>query len=342
VLAAALVVGAATVGAAPRDPAERTAAIGYLLAQDAGAARGVKPQSSSTWQGGTFTASTGESVRVYVSSSYPDGATTGQRWADFLASLLHGTELSTINAYVVTPDEMGVYCGPHALGCYRGSVLYFMNETVSGVTAEEVARHEYGHHVAASRLNPPWLAIDTGPKNWASAMNICLRTQLRTAFPGSEDVNYTLNPGEAFAETYRVVNELRDGATSISWPLVDSSFYPSQAALDAAAKDVSAPWAAPLTQNVRARFKGGRKTWRTPVPTPLDGSLRVALKLPRGAILDLDVLSADGKSVLAKGLWAAQAEKRISTTVCGQRSIVVRVTRRGGTPGPFTLQVTHD
>jgi hypothetical protein len=302
----------------------------------------VKPAGSSAWQGGTFTASTGESVRVYVSSSYPDGAATGQRWADFLASLLHGTELSTINAYVVTPDEMDDYCGPHALGCYRGSTLYFMNETVSGVTAEEVARHEYGHHVAASRLNPPWLAIDTGPKNWASAMNICLRTQQRTAFPGNEDVNYTLNPGEAFAETYRVVNELRAGAASISWPLVDSSFYPSQAALDAAAKDVSAPWAAAATQRIRAGFRGRRKTWRMTVSTPLDGSLRVSLKLTRGALLDLDVLGADGKSVIATGLWAGSAEKRISTMVCGQRSIVVRVTRTGGAPGPFTLRITHD
>jgi hypothetical protein len=279
---------------------------------------------------------------VYVSQSYPDGTATGQRWADFFASLLHGTELSTVSIYVVTPGEMAYYCGSHALGCYRGDTLYFMNETVDGVTAEEVARHEFGHHVAGSRLNPPWLAIDTGPKNWSSALNVCLRTQQRTAFPGNEDANYTLNPGEAFAETYRVVNELRAGATSFSWSLIDSSFYPNQAALDAAAKDVSAPWTAPATQAVRARFRGGRKTWRTTVSTPLDGGLGISLKLRRGAVLDLDVLSADGKTVLAKGLWASGTEKRVSTTVCGQRSVVVRVTRRVPAPGPFTLRVTHD
>jgi hypothetical protein len=337
-----LVASAAAAGAAPRSLGDRAAAVGYLLTRDAGAARDVKPQRSSAWQGGAFTASTGESVRVYVSPSYPDGGATGQRWADFFASLLHGPELSVVNAYVVTPAEMSTFCGSHALGCYGGNTLYFMNETVDGVTADEVARHEYGHHVAANRPNPPWLAIDTGPKNWASAMNVCFRTQQRTAFPGNEDSNYTLNPGEAFAETYRVVTELRGGATSFSWSLVDGSFYPNQAALEAAAKDVSAPWAAPVAQNVRARFKGGRKTWRLTVPTPLDGALGVSLKLPRGALLDLEVLSADGKTVLATGLWSGRAEKRISTTVCGQRSIVVRVTRRGGAPGPFTARVTRD
>ncbi len=127
-------------------------------------------------------------------------------------------------------------------------------------------------------------------------MNVCLRTQQRTAFPGNEDVNYTLNPGEAFAETYRVVNELRAGATSFSWSLVDNSFYPSEAALDAAERDVATPWTVPVTQQVRARFTGRRKSWKMKVSTPLDGNLTVSLKFARGGLHDLEVLSADGKT----------------------------------------------
>ncbi len=340
-LAAVLVASAAATGAAaPRSLDDRAASVGYLLAQDAGVRRST-PVRATAWQGGTFTTTTGESVRVFVSPSYPDGAATGQRWAEFFSAMLHGPELTTVSAYVVTPSEMADICSEYSLGCYGGNTLYFMNETVQGVTPEEVARHEYGHHVAASRANPPWLAVDTGPKNWASVMNVCLRARQGTAFPGNEDRNYTLNPGEAFAETFRVLNELRAGATSFSWPLVDSSFYPNDAALNAAERDVATPWTAPVAQQVRARFTGKRKSWKTKVSTPLDGNLTVSLAFARGGLHDLEVLSADGKTVLWTGLWAGRAEKRVSTTVCGERSLVLRVTRHG-VGGPFTVRVTHD
>ena len=304
-------------------------------------ARGQQKLRSSAWQGGSFTASTGETVRVLVSDSYPDGTAVGQRWADFFASLLHGTELGLVTVHVVTPAEISQLCGPHALGCYGGGDIVFMGETVAGVTAEEVARHEYGHHVAANRANPPWLAIDTGPKNWASAANVCLRTRQGTAYPGNEDRYYTLNPGEAFAEVYRVLSELRAGATSYSWSLVDQSFTPDQAALSAAEKDVVAPWSAPSTRAVSARFNGTKAAWKTTVSTPLDGTLAVSLTFPRGGLHDLVVLDADGRTVLGNGLWSGGAEKRLATTVCGQRSIVLRVTRRG-TGRAFSVRVTRD
>ena len=91
---------------------------------------------ASAWQGGTYTTSSGETVRVLVSDSYPDGYAIGQRWAEFFASLLHGQELGRLIAYVVTPAEMEDLCGPRALGCYGGGQLAFMNETVAGVTPE--------------------------------------------------------------------------------------------------------------------------------------------------------------------------------------------------------------
>lgn len=296
---------------------------------------------SSSWAGGTFTAITGETVRVLVSESYPEAQALGQRWADFLASLLHGTELGLVTSYVLTPAEMRSFCGPGVFGCYGGNELAFMGETIAGVTPEEVARHEYGHHVAANRPNPPWLSVAWGPKRWASAANVCLRAQRGQVYPGDEDAHYVLNPGEGFAEVFRVLNELKAGAPSFAWSLVDPSFAPDTAALQAAEQDVLSPWSGGPSQRFRGRFTAaGRKVWKVSVPTPLDGKLAITLTFPRGSFHELVVLAPGGR-VLAKGLWAGGAEKKVAATLCGERSIVVRVTR-GGPAGPFVLHLAHD
>ena len=264
---------------------------------------------------------------MLVSDSYPDPQAVGQRWADYLASLLHGSELGRVNAYVLTRDEMSFLCGPYALGCYGGDEPAFIGDTVSGVTPEEVAAHEYGHHVAANRPNPPWLSAAWGPKRWASAANICARTQQGTAFPGNEDDHYELNPGEGYAEVYRVLNELKKGATTTAWTLVDSSFSPDAAALQAAEQDVLTPWTAPVGQTFRGRFAAtDKRIWKVALATPFDGSLAATLTFPRGSLHDLSLLGPDGR-VLGRGLWSGVAEKKLTTTVCGQRSVVIRVTR---------------
>lgn len=299
---------------------------------------------ASQWRGGSFVTSTGETVRVFVSPGYPDGDAVGRRWAEFFATLLHGPEIGLMTAYVVTPSELEDACGSDALGCYADGTVTFMGETAYGVTPEEVAAHEYGHHVAANRPNPPWRSVDTGPKHWASAANVCKRTAEGTAFPGDGRRNYELNPGEAFAEVYRVLNDVRAGAPGFSWSLVDSSFRPDASTLGAAERDVVSPWARPTTLTVRGRL-GGRRPWKLRIRTPLDGSLVVRLKLPRGALHELTVLGPDGSTVLGRGLWSGVAEKRVTATVCGQRSVVVRVTRGGPSTtlsGPFSVRVTHD
>ena len=80
----------------------------------------------------------------------------------------HGAELSTVTVTVVTAAELPASCNSDALGCYRPGEITIADEVLGGVTPEEVARHEYGHHVAASRLNSPWPALDWGPKRWAT------------------------------------------------------------------------------------------------------------------------------------------------------------------------------
>jgi hypothetical protein len=281
-------------------------------------------------------------VRVLVSDTYADGYAVGQRWANHFASLLHGSELGLVTAYVLSPTEMEDLCGPYALGCYGGNELAFMGETVDGVTPEEVASHEYGHHVAANRLNPPWLAVDWGTKRWAAVADVCLRAKQGTAFPGNEDGHYTQNPGEAFAEVFRVLNELKTGAKEFLWPLVDWSFRPDATALAAVEQDVVAPWATPTTQSVRARFvQNGKSVWKATMKTPLDGSFSVTFRFPKAAVYELTLLGPDGRTVVGQGLWSARGEKRLTTTICGERSVTLRVTRRGPV-GRFSLRVTHD
>src|SRR5688500_10812925 len=172
---------------------------------------------------------------------------------------------------------------------------------IYGVTAEEVARHEYGHHVAAHRSNPPWRAADWGPKRWATAEEVCRRVAARTAFPAGTG-DYRLDPGEAFAEAYRALVETRAGSP-FRWDLVDGSFSPDPATLTAVARDVARPWTAPVRTTVARRFvAGGSRRALVPVAVPLDGTVDVELSLPAGRLDGLELVEPKSLKVLARGL----------------------------------------
>jgi hypothetical protein len=70
-----------------------------------------------------------------------------------------------------------------------------------------------------------------------------------------------LNPGEAFAETYRVLTETGGAADGFAWPIVDPSFRPDAAALDAVRADVLQPWPGPRVTTIRGRFAGSSRSW---------------------------------------------------------------------------------
>lgn len=297
-------------------------------------------QATASWIGGRVTASTGETLTVYVSASLPPESGTPQSWADYFGGLLHGVELSSLTAYIATLEEVQDICrSEDVLGCYRLNTLVSTGESLPEVSREEVASHEYGHHVAIHRDNFPWAAIDWGTKRWATLANVCVRVRSFTAFPGDESGRYRLNPGEGFAEVYRAANEFRQGATTFAWPIVDSSFYPDQAALQAVERDVLEPWVQPPATRVRARFTAdGPKIWKRTVSTPLDGQLSVRLSLPAPRPYKLALLAADGRSVLAKGTWSSTKDQTLSFTVCGHRSVVLRVSL-AGPAGRFALTV---
>ena len=84
--------------------------------------------------------------RLRVGGPRPEHG-TAQTWADFIAGLLHGSELPRLTAYIAPFAEMQSICGEHAFGCYGSNRMVSMGETNYGVSAEEVVRHEYGHHI---------------------------------------------------------------------------------------------------------------------------------------------------------------------------------------------------
>ncbi len=288
--------------------------------------------------GGQYTTSAGETVTIYASNSYAMDSALGQRWANFLASLVHGSELSTVTVLLSTPAEISRVCGSDALACYspQGALLYAPGEDPSSdLSAEAVITHEYGHHVAANRVNTPWNALDWGPKRWASSMQVCARTMSGELSPGAEDpVRYDVNPGEGWAETFRVLNQRKLGLAESPWEIVTQSLYPNAAALTAAEQDVVNPWQAD-TSTVRTGTVTRTSRTRTyTVSTPLDGTLKVTLRPSVGLRLALDVYASSVR--VAHGAGSATLSR--STTVCGARSYRVRVRELNG-KGSLRLSV---
>jgi hypothetical protein len=302
---------------------------------------GVRRIHTASWWGRTYTASTGELVNISISESYPVDDAVGQTWANFFAGLVHGSELQLLKVFVVTPDEVGFVCGNvDALGCYGSNELVIIGEPAFGTDPKEVASHEYGHHVAFNRVNAPWVAIDWGTKRWTSYEGICRRVAAGTAFPGDESVHYRQNPGEAFAETFRALNDSKAGL-NLPWSIVDASFIPNAGALKAVEDDVLHPWTTPTSKVVHAGFaSNGRKAWKLILATPLDGQLEVTLSLPKGGFYNLTLLAPEGKTVLGRGLWSGTSAKTLSYTICGERSLVLKVARVG-LAGRFTLRYSR-
>jgi hypothetical protein len=333
--AVAVVVVAAGAGAARSAPATSSRASRFVpgtLGESANPTIHRSLQTALTWRGGPILTSTGETVTVYVSDSLP--TVTPEQWAEFIAHLDHGPEISKLTMRIVTLDELQQICGARALGCYGDNQLISIGETmIDGTTPEEVVRHEYGHHIAFNRANPPWLAVDWGPKFWASAVGVCGRVRNGIAYPGDESVHYDQNPGEAWAETYRVLEERKVGIVSSSWQIVSPTFFPNGASLTAALRDVTQPWSATTSTTYRTQFtKTGKRVWIMHVQTPLDGNLAIRASIPRGGLYDVAVLAPNRRTVM-KHTVSSGGTARMLVGVCGQRSLYLRVTDRSGTAG---------
>ena len=274
-----------------------------------------------TW-GGTVTATNGETVTIDVSTSVPEDPAVQLEWADYMTTLLHGPELATVTVVLTTSRGVAIACGRTALACYFGNTktLYAPFADVEGeATARSIVAHEYGHHIARAQSNAPWPAIDWGTKRWATAMGVCAGVRGARLFPGDEGRNYLLNPGEGFAESYRLLNEQLLGLVPTAWMIVDTKLMPSQTALDALRQDVASPWAGPHVETRTGSFPKNPAVKRKvfTFATPLDGSLAVSIKAP------------------AKTTFRTS----YNPSICGSRTTTVTVTRVKG-QGAFTLSAS--
>ena len=294
-------------------------------------AAGLRAQTAE-W-GGPTVATDGETVTIFVSDSYPHDPALQKKWADFMTSLVHGPELSTVSIHLAPLAEVQRYCGAQALACYGGGrtrTIYSPGEAVDGETSAEGAlAHEYGHHVAFSRSNPPFESLDYGTKRWASYENVCSKTAAGVLFPGAEDgARYSFNPGEAFAETYRLLNEQKLGLTQEAWNIVTPTLFPDATALNLLEQDVVTPWTAPAAKTLTAALTSKIRTRTFTVATPYDGTISVAPRQAGKAAVSVSLLGAKGATVGTSAFKRASGTS-ISSTVCGQRSYRVRVTLPG-------------
>ena len=249
-------------------------------------------------------------MTIYVSDSYaPDDALT-RRWARFLGGLVHGPELSGLTLYLAPPSEVARDCPGEAFGCYApgSGQIEAIGDPSAGIPPEAVVAHEYGHYIASYRENTPWDAVAWGTKRWGSYEDVCARAAHGLAFPGDEGAHYALNPGEAFAETYRMLNV---ASAVVRWALVAPSFYPDAGALRSVREDVLQPWTGPKIRRLE-----GQRDYR--LATPLDGPIE--LTAPAG--LDLQARPLSGAP-----LHLTRAGRVLRGTICGARSLDVSLSR---------------
>jgi hypothetical protein len=292
------------------------------------------PASAFGW-GGTYpTGDTlGTSIKIDVSDAIPVDDTLPQSWATFFGTLVHGPELASLQLVLAPIEEVERMCGYGSLACYdpaSSTIEASPDDQPDSLPARQIITHEYGHHIAHNRTDAPWSADDWGTKRWASYMGICSDVAAGWAVPGDEGIDYSLNPGEAFAEAYRVLNVRAEGVLPVAWDVVDRRFFPNATALALLQEDVLDPWTGPTTTHVHGVFDGG--SVRTiPVKTTLDGRFVARLHAPTGAGMQLALYS--GTKLLGTSRSA------IVFRICGERTLTLRVVRgRGG--GAFTVDIT--
>ena len=285
----------------------------------------------------------GRTVEIAVSplcNPITCNAADPQQIADFLGTLAHGDEISLLSVQLVTDGEISDQCGFGAGACYYPSgntMLISGNDATGpdGATREFVIAHEYGHHVAQHRRNPPFNpAIDWGTKRWATYERVCQGVQQGIYFPGDESVHYRQNPGEAFAESF-AFNRFR--RAPVKWAWIES-LKPDNDAFRAIHQDTLSPWRHRTRSVISGRIPArGRDSVVEGIATPLDGTLSLGLHGPRGAQLDL--VLRDRRGTLLAESNGPGSDEFIHYTVCGQARLraVIKSDGRGG--GPFRLVV---
>jgi hypothetical protein len=237
-----------------------------------------------------------------------DGGGDPAPWRALLEGLVHGPEINSVTLEVTSAARASASCGG-GQSCYDAdtATIVAARTPPAGYTIAEIVAHEYGHHVAARRSNAPWSAFDWGTKRWASYEGVCQGVAAGQLFPGDQGAHYNQDPGEAFADAYRILNGGRGHSP------FDRRLAPDARALSLLRQDILHPWRGPRTLH-----RSGTAPARLSVATPLDGTFTV--RAPGRVV---QVLDPDTGRVLASGRSRARAR------VCGQENVVVVVSGNG-------------
>lgn len=282
----------------------------------------------------------GRKVMIGVTASCAQSCADAspQPIANFLGGIIHGSEMSLLRVQLVTDSEMTGICGPGALACYfPGQNQMFLSGNdatgADGATREFVLTHEYGHHLADHRLNPPFRpTIDWGTKSWATQERVCQGARSGAFVPGDEGVDYYRNPGEAFAEAF-AFNRFPQ---MVGWQWT-SLLRPTQGSFEAIRQDALHPWKH-RTRSVEsgALGAGGAGGAVERVTTPLDGVISLRLNSPAGADFDLILRDIGGR--VLRSSRSPRPVEAINYTVCGQARVKASVIHASGS-GRYRLVV---
>jgi len=258
--------------------------------------------------------------RVIAAAGVPADPARDAAWQRFFGGLPHGRELDALTVVLDTPPEVTRRCGRGADGCYSDLLHQMVIPGAAGPgdsLVAEIARHEYGHHLAAESDNAPfddWL----GTKRWFTHERICERLR---AGELSDDASlaYERSASEGFAEAYRVAA----GGSPHLWA-VDAALFPDPGARRAILADARLPWAGGRTRHFTGRLSPRRPMRAFALRVPLDGTVSVAVRTT-GSLRAALTLS-DGARVLARGRRARYVD-------CGRRALRLTVRARRGSGG---------
>ena len=246
-----------------------------------------------------------------VSDSLPLETSTPEGWAEFLAGLTHGPEITQLRTYIVTFSEVQEICGSRALGCYGRDEMVAPGELVADISPEEVVRHEYGHHIAnhrsertvdGHRLGPEAvgerrerLRERLAPRGVSRRRGIELCAQSRARRGPRSTGSWT---------SARPASRRRPGRSS------PRASIPNEAALQAAEQDVLQPWTAPSTRVARGssarrpQRSGGYRSRRR--STASSGS---APRCRATATYEVALVAADRRTVVRRAQWVGPARQ---------------------------------
>lgn len=285
---------------------------------------------------GRYPVGDGNTVRVVISETYEPDPTVAQSVASYLGTLIHGGEINGVTVFLGSPQDIALACGQETEACFNSAVNTMIVPAAvpsSGIPQEEIVAHEYGHALANGRSNQPFPAVLFGTKRWASYEQVCPRF-LRTLADPQAQVPYGDIPGEAFADSYRILNGGSPGLFRFN-----RLYFPNATDLRLIREDALNPWHMRPAYVRDGSFSPGRPdVRRLGIATPLDGTLRIHLLSAPGTNYDMELRGPILRQPIAEGRRPGRIDQ-IASLVCGSRALQLTVRRKSGF-GPYRLTIS--